>query len=92
MPPARTVGQMVMSELHQLDKVAYVRFASVYREFRDLNEFVADLQEPPSTQEDPASLSFPFVAGEVPEGQNANQNAGQPAAAGPAPGPGSGKP
>jgi hypothetical protein len=32
--------------LHRLDKVAYVRFASVYREFRDVEEFVAELQGP----------------------------------------------
>jgi transcriptional repressor NrdR len=44
--PTRTVGQMVMGELHLLDKVAYVRFASVYREFRDVEEFVAELQGP----------------------------------------------
>jgi transcriptional repressor NrdR len=44
--PSKAVGQMVMAELHQLDKVAYVRFASVYREFQDLEEFVAELQEP----------------------------------------------
>jgi transcriptional repressor NrdR len=40
----RTVGHMVMVQLHKLDKVAYVRFASVYREFRDVEEFVAELQ------------------------------------------------
>jgi transcriptional repressor NrdR len=44
--PARTIGHRVMVELHQLDKVAYVRFASVYREFRDVEEFVAELQGP----------------------------------------------
>jgi transcriptional repressor NrdR len=43
--PAKTIGQMVMSELHQIDKVAYVRFSSVYREFRDVEEFVAELQQ-----------------------------------------------
>ncbi len=60
--PARTIGQMVMVELHQLDKVAYVRFSSVYREFRDVEEFVAELQGPPIPQEDGLSLAFPFVA------------------------------
>ncbi|HET7922303.1 MAG TPA: transcriptional regulator NrdR [Gammaproteobacteria bacterium] len=34
-----TVGEMVMEELRQLDEVAYVRFASVYRSFQDANEF-----------------------------------------------------
>jgi transcriptional repressor NrdR len=43
---SKVLGQMVMTELHRLDKVAYVRFASVYREFRDVEEFVAELQEP----------------------------------------------
>ena len=59
--PARTVGQMVMSELHALDKVAYVRFSSVYREFRDVEEFVAELQElPPGVSPDPLTPSLPF--------------------------------
>ena len=60
--PARTIGQMVMQELHKLDKVAYVRFASVYREFRDVDEFVAELQGPVGPQEDTSSLQFPFVS------------------------------
>jgi transcriptional repressor NrdR len=37
--PSRQVGEMVMEELHQLDAVAYVRFASVYRSFQDVEEF-----------------------------------------------------
>ena len=60
--PSRTVGQMLMVELHRLDKVAYVRFASVYREFRDVEEFVAEIQGPPTPGEDLNSLSFPFVS------------------------------
>jgi transcriptional repressor NrdR len=59
--PAKNVGQMVMTELHRLDKVAYIRFASVYREFRDVEEFMAELQDVPVTQDDPALLSFPFA-------------------------------
>src|SRR5690606_12642936 len=43
--PSRAIGEMIMAELHLLDKVAYVRFASVYREFRDVEEFVAELKE-----------------------------------------------
>ncbi len=39
------VGEDVMRELHDLDQVAYVRFASVYRSFKDLNEFMAELKE-----------------------------------------------
>jgi transcriptional repressor NrdR len=64
--PTKTIGQMVMVELHKLDKVAYVRFASVYREFRDVEEFVAELQIPQAAQEDPNSLTFSFT-GMTPE-------------------------
>jgi transcriptional repressor NrdR len=39
------VGQFVMEELKRLDKVAYVRFASVYRHFRDINEFANELKD-----------------------------------------------
>jgi transcriptional repressor NrdR len=37
--PSKMVGGLVMDELRKLDEVAYVRFASVYRSFKDLNEF-----------------------------------------------------
>lgn len=37
--PSQIVGEKVMEELRKLDEVAYVRFASVYRSFKDLNEF-----------------------------------------------------
>lgn len=62
--PTKTIGQMVMIELHKLDKVAYVRFASVYREFKDVEEFLAELQDMPAgpgSEEDPAALAFPFA-------------------------------
>lgn len=39
------IGSFVMSELKQLDKVAYVRFASVYRHFRDIGEFMTELKD-----------------------------------------------
>jgi transcriptional repressor NrdR len=39
------VGEAVMEELKALDKVAYVRFASVYRHFRDIGEFMSELKE-----------------------------------------------
>ena len=39
------VGEKVMAELHQLDGVAYVRFASVYRQFRDVNDFFDELKD-----------------------------------------------
>jgi len=37
------IGQLVMDELKNLDEVAYVRFASVYREFKDINSFMSEL-------------------------------------------------
>ena len=43
--PTTTIGEWVMAELHDVDEVAYVRFASVYRSFKDINEFMAELQE-----------------------------------------------
>jgi transcriptional repressor NrdR len=41
---SRTIGGEVMKELHQLDQVAYVRFASVYREFKDIDQFMDELK------------------------------------------------
>ncbi len=41
---SRTIGEEVMKELHQLDQVAYVRFASVYREFKDIDQFMDELK------------------------------------------------
>lgn len=43
--PSTKIGERIMSELHDLDQVAYVRFASVYRSFKDLNEFMTELKE-----------------------------------------------
>jgi len=39
------VGERVMEELHRLDGVAYVRFASVYRQFKDIREFMDELKD-----------------------------------------------
>jgi transcriptional repressor NrdR len=39
------IGEGVMAALHKLDEVAYVRFASVYRSFKDINEFMDELKE-----------------------------------------------
>ncbi len=41
----RIIGEMVMERLSRLDDVAYVRFASVYRQFKDLNQFMRELRE-----------------------------------------------
>lgn len=42
--PSHQIGEKVMAKLHTLDGVAYVRFASVYREFKDVNDFVSELK------------------------------------------------
>ena len=42
--PSKVVGEWVMEGLPQLDEVAYVRFASVYRQFKDVNEFMDELK------------------------------------------------
>ncbi len=42
--PSQAVGEAMMEELRKLDEVAYVRFASVYRNFRDINEFRAEVE------------------------------------------------
>jgi transcriptional repressor NrdR len=41
---SRFIGNLVMEELRLVDQVAYVRFASVYREFKDVNEFLSELK------------------------------------------------
>lgn len=50
--PSRQVGEEVMSELHRLDQVAYVRFASVYRCFQDINEFREEIERLSSAPSD----------------------------------------
>lgn len=42
---AQVVGELVMEYLHKLDEVAYVRFASVYRQFKDINQFMKELKD-----------------------------------------------
>ena len=43
--PSSAVGAAVMNELHKIDQVAYVRFASVYRQFKDIDEFMHELED-----------------------------------------------
>jgi transcriptional repressor NrdR len=42
---SREIGEQIMQELQSLDEVAYVRFASVYRSFKDVNEFMNEVKE-----------------------------------------------
>ncbi len=43
--PTSEIGAAVMNELHRIDQVAYVRFASVYRSFKDIDEFMHELED-----------------------------------------------
>ena len=43
--PTSVIGEMVMDKLKDIDAVAYVRFASVYREFKDINTFMVELKK-----------------------------------------------
>ena len=42
--PSTVIGQKVMNKLEELDEIAYVRFASVYRRFRDVNQFLSEVE------------------------------------------------
>ncbi len=42
---SKKIGELVMTRLKEIDEVAYVRFASVYRQFRDINTFMEELQK-----------------------------------------------
>jgi transcriptional repressor NrdR len=59
---SKTIGEMVMERLKKLDRVAYIRYASVYRDFKDIETFkeeIDSLLEPPQTAEDTSGqLSF----------------------------------
>ena len=43
--PSATIAELVMNELHKVDDVAYIRFASVYRQFKDVAQFLAAITE-----------------------------------------------
>lgn len=42
---SREIGETVMKRLHEVDEIAYVRFASVYRQFRDVGQFMKELKK-----------------------------------------------
>lgn len=59
--PSRSIGELVMERLRELDRVAYIRFASVYRDFRDIESFkeeVEALLDPVQSSEKSNQLSF----------------------------------
>ena len=54
---SREIGEMVMAKVHDLDAVAYVRFASVYREFKDVESFMDELEKVLKTDNAKKALS-----------------------------------
>jgi transcriptional repressor NrdR len=50
---SRQIGELVMSELRKLDKIAYIRFASVYRSFSDVDDFNDAIRDLNSSQKKP---------------------------------------
>jgi len=63
---ARTIGQMVMEELRQMDEVGYVRFASVYRSFQDVEAFRAEIDQlrRQRRRREPSKDQLPLLPGE----------------------------
>ncbi len=53
--PASFIGSTVMTALHEIDQVAYVRFASVYRSFKDIDEFMHELEDLIRLRKQPSS-------------------------------------
>ena len=68
--PSRLIGELVMDELHRLDEVAYVRFASVYRSFQDVDAFREEIDRlrhrRPRTTEDLQLALWSAVDGDKP--------------------------
>ena len=65
---SRVLGEMVMEELHQLDEVAYVRFASVYRSFQDVEAFKSEIDQlRRKRRREPSRDQLPLLPGEEPD-------------------------
>ena len=66
---SRTVGEMVMEELRHLDEVAYVRFASVYRSFQDVDAFRTEIEQlrRHRRRREPSKDQLPLLPGDAPD-------------------------
>src|SRR6202030_2263443 len=63
---SRAIGEMVMEELRHLDEVGYVRFASVYRSFQDLEAFRAEIDQlKRKRRREPSQDQLPLLPGEA---------------------------
>jgi transcriptional repressor NrdR len=51
--PSSEIGKHVMKELYEVDEVAYIRFASVYRKFKDISEFISEVKDIESKTDQP---------------------------------------
>lgn len=59
--PCMEIGERVMEGVRELDKVAYVRFASIYRRFEEINEFVQEVKKLEEKRNDSATLRLPGI-------------------------------
>ncbi|GAB7388599.1 transcriptional regulator NrdR [Bacillaceae bacterium] len=72
--PSKEIGEMVMEKLHAVDEVAYVRFASVYRQFKDINVFLRELEDLLGKAQRRGSEETPETAGEAQEPDQSAEN------------------
>ena len=63
--PAQAIGDAVMAELLKLDEVAYVRYASIYRHFENLEQFVSEVRALREQQASPVAAKAPAAAGDA---------------------------
>jgi transcriptional repressor NrdR len=63
--PSTAIGRMVMTELYELDEVAYVRFASVYRKFKDVSDFISEVKGIATRAESAVRVKNPSSAADV---------------------------
>jgi transcriptional repressor NrdR len=76
---ARNIGEMVMEELRHLDEVGYVRFASVYRSFQDVEAFRAEIDHLRRNRRrrEPSKDQLPLLPGEEAKGEKPGAKAGK---------------
>jgi hypothetical protein len=61
--PSSTVGELVIKHLKELDRIAYIRFASVYREFGDVESFRQEIDSLIHSQETTPPTQLPLIPG-----------------------------
>jgi transcriptional repressor NrdR len=72
---ARQIGELVMEELHQLDEVAYVRFASVYRSFQDVEAFREEIERMRHRRRrEPSEDQLPLLPADKPPAGNGRKD------------------